>query len=107
MRLQRLRERIQAFKNELEQLIEDRVRQKIQEEAIPSEEQYRSLLQRIEELEKEKERLQQRENLERKRPEPPQVPSIEFERAACQKCSRPVYRMGYCLYHFEQQYLGE
>ena len=105
--LQRIQDRLKAYKAELEETLDELIRQKVQEKNIPSIEEFRRLQNRIQSLEQERDRLLRREAKEKKRNPAPDVPLVHIEFAPCKLCARPQYRMGYCLFHFEEHFLGE
>ena len=107
MPLSHIKERLKEYKKELERLVDEIIQNKMQQYNIPAEEEFQSLQKRIAELEQEKERYQKREVFQKQWEEAPSVPTLHFEQAPCKSCSRPQYRLGYCLYHFEQHFLGE
>ena len=104
MILQRLKEKIRHYKEELDLFIDEAILQKKQEYSIPTVEEFQVLRSRIEELEQEAEKVRKR-RVQEENERAPDVPEITFEHATCKICERPQYRLGYCLYHFERQYL--
>ena len=103
----RIKDLLKEYKEELDLFVDDLVLQKMQEQDIPSKEEFLSLKKRIQDLEEEKELLLKRSSAEHERGEAPSVPNIRFEHASCRLCERPEYRSGYCLYHFELQFSGK